>query len=295
MFKLDREMPRFLKHNEAIIKRVWYNYNQKRVGTYYAPAYLRTTENINGYYDRMNFEGKSVLTVIGASDHVFNAILRGAKKVDAFDISMYAIMFYYLKEAAVKALNYEEFVEFLYDQNTHFSRDMYLKVLPYLNEKAVMFWNLVFNAKDSRKIITSNNFCFCTCMGLPVDLSKRVSSFLDKDNFYILKEKMKTTEVRVFLENALTLDNIDGKYDYIILSNIIDYVAEEKFKSAIERYVNKLNKGGEIKVGYIYHRVPSGKIAGLDCQVEKVPAFSETILGGNNNLSNYVLTKKGMR
>ena len=68
----------------------------------YSASYVFTTENINAYYDRLDLKDKSILTVVGSGDHILNAILRGAKKIDAFDISGYAILFYYLKEAAVK-------------------------------------------------------------------------------------------------------------------------------------------------------------------------------------------------
>ena len=62
-------------------------------------AYLRTTENINGYYDRLYFKDKKILSVVGSGDQIFEAILRGAKEIDGFDISHNAILLYYLKEA----------------------------------------------------------------------------------------------------------------------------------------------------------------------------------------------------
>lgn len=290
MLKLISEMPSFLKYNEVLIsKKIYLEKKEKSsVGTYRSPAYLSTTENINGYYDLMNFKDKKILTVIGASDQIFNAILRGAKIVDGFDISIYAIMFYYLKEAALKALNYEEFIDFLYGKENIFSKKTYAKIIPYLNELALPFWNLVFKTKSPKKIIESSWFSFNSVMN--VKHLTKVSSFLDKANFYKVKEQIKKTKIRIFLEDVKSLDNIDGMYDYIILSNIIDYQKESLylFEQAIERYVSKLNVLGEIKVGYCYYR-PSGYEGMYD--IEEITSYSGAITGEKIH-SNYILTKK---
>ena len=166
MFKLEKEMPEFLRQNQVVIGKKLYSrkYANKCEFDYYSPAYLTTTENINGYYDMMDFEGKSVLTVVGASDHIFNAIVRGAKKVDGFDISIYAIMFYYLKEAALKSLEYMEFVEFLYSIKTGFNKKTYQKIMPYMNSVALPFWNYIFNQKNPIEIILSPYFAWNTLL-----------------------------------------------------------------------------------------------------------------------------------
>ena len=292
MLKLTSEMPSFLKYNEILISKKIYLTKKvtSLVGTYKSPAYLSTTENINGYYDLMDFENKKVLTVIGASDHIFNAILRGAKNVDGFDISIYAIMFYYLKEAALKTLNYEEFIVFLYGKEIAFNKKTYAKVIPYLNELALPFWNLVFSAKNPKKIIESSWFSFNSVMNVKHLIN--VSSFLDKDNFYKLKEQIKEAKIRIFLEDVKSLDNIDGMYDYIIISNIIDYQKGENlylFDQAIERYVSKLNILGEIKVGYCYYRPSSGYEDMYD--IEEILSYSGAITGEETH-PHYILTKK---
>ena len=295
MFKLEKEMPEFLRQNQVVIGKKLYSrkYANKCEFDYYSPAYLTTTENINGYYDMMDFEGKSVLTVVGASDHIFNAIVRGAKKVDGFDISIYAIMFYYLKEAALKSLEYMEFVEFLYSIKTGFNKKTYQKIMPYMNSVALPFWNYIFNQKNPIEIILSPYFAWNTLLTPNLNSTianlAKVSSFITKKNFYLLKEKMKTCEIRIFLEDVNALDNIDGTYDYIILSNIIDYVSDkEKFYQAIEQYISKLNILGEIKVGYIYAN-PS-KYASRYI-IDPVESFSRAITGSEGPY-NYMLTKK---
>ena len=93
--KLNTEMPAFIKYVEKVIKSD--NMNLEKEFNDYSLAYLKTTENVNGYYNLLDFTNKTILTVIGAGDQVFNAALNGAKKIDGFDISITAIMFYYLK------------------------------------------------------------------------------------------------------------------------------------------------------------------------------------------------------
>ena len=146
MLKLEKLMPHFLEYNKMVI-----NGSVSRTSgdihksfSYLSIPYLVPTENINGYYDLLDFNNKDILTVIGASDNVFNAILKGAKKIDAFDISIYAIMFYYLKEAAVKALDYDEYMMFFFDNIHGFDKETFAKIKPYLNEKALQFWLIIF-------------------------------------------------------------------------------------------------------------------------------------------------------
>ena len=287
MFKLEREMPFFLQHNELMIKKGSYLFklNKGNIGTFYAPAYLTTTENINGYYDHMDFEGKSVLTVIGASDQIFNAILRGASKVDGFDVSIYAIMFYYLKEATLKALNYEEFINFLYDLKNQFNKKTYQKLIPYIDKRALSFWNLIFSQKEPVRIITSSQFCFRNYIS-QINSLKKISSFLDKNNFYILKKRIKTCPVRIFLREVKFLDDIDGFYDYIILSNIIDYVDKDEFNQAISRYVNKLNFFIKI-INYVYQ--VSSDFPGYT--VEPIESITSAVTG-EVATCNYILIKK---
>lgn len=49
-------------------------------------AYPFTTENIDGYYNEIDFEGKKVLTVGSSLDQAINALYLGAKNVVVYDI-----------------------------------------------------------------------------------------------------------------------------------------------------------------------------------------------------------------
>ena len=225
----------------------------------FAPAYLFTTENINGYYDKLNMHKKKILTVIGSGDHVLNAILRGAKKIDAFDVSIYAILLYYLKEAAIKALSYEEFIEYFLKSDNINSRETFNKIKPYLSKNVLKFWEFVYDIIDQTKIFESRIFRCRPIQSeeyvtIANDLSK-LSGYLNKNKYEKLKEKIEHCEVNCYLKDSKELHDISGMYDYMFFSNIIQYQdAEEltKFKQAMNDYKVKLQRNGEIKVGYIY-------------------------------------------
>ena len=50
--------------------------------------YLFTTENIKGYMDELDLTNKKIITVTASSDHIINAILKGATKILTFDINI---------------------------------------------------------------------------------------------------------------------------------------------------------------------------------------------------------------
>ena len=48
--------------------------------------YPFTTENISGYIDNFDLEGKSLLTVGSSCDQIYNASLKGCKDITILDI-----------------------------------------------------------------------------------------------------------------------------------------------------------------------------------------------------------------
>lgn len=263
--ELKTEMPYFLEHIDAVIRGKLYLQNFRGDFSFdrLSPAYLRTNENMNAYYSKMDFNDKKVLSVIGSSDHVFEAISRGASSVDGFDISIPAIMFFYLKEAAMKVLSYEEYITFFFLERKSFDKHVYGRIEPYLNEIAREFWNKIFDIKEPKRIISSAYVTEPSYISsvykdfrIIADTLARASSYFAEENFYLLKEKLKKARIDVYLSDVRELDKIGDLYDNIILSNIIEYQKNYdyvKFIRAVERYYNfKLNSGGAIMAGYLF-------------------------------------------
>ena len=222
-------------------------------------SYLRTTENINGYYNKFNFKDKSVLTVIGSSDQIFESILRGAKKVSGFDISENAILLYYLKEAAVKALSYEEYMDFFFVEYKTFSKEKYLKLRPYLNEKVLSYWDSVFTNEDINSIVSSmlvsEKLTLYPSMSYAESKLSTLSAHLKEVNFDKLKELINSVQIDISLRDVFEIDKVEGNYDYIILSNIFEYHDPDKYKALMEEYKEKLTDDGILIIGYAYHDV----------------------------------------
>lgn len=88
-----------------------------------APVYLFTNENISGYlYKLRDLSGARVLSVAASGDHAFEAVLRGATYVDTFDINSYQRHVLELKVRMIRALPYEDFMDFFFDNKNFFNQ-----------------------------------------------------------------------------------------------------------------------------------------------------------------------------
>ena len=250
-FILKKTMPEILKKTQIILS----DQQSTTIFNELSPAYLFTTENISGYLDNLNLEGKDVLTVVGSGDHILNAILKGAKKVDAFDISTYAIMLYYLKEAAIKTLTYQEFIEFFFYRESQ--SDYYKKIRLSLEPGSLTFWDYIYNQMGFKlfhaSIFRGNYYSYA-----PIAQVRKlsfISSYLTEKNYNYLKTKINDCKITCYQRECKDLYDILSMYDYMFFSNIIQYQIDgdlEKFRTSISRYFTKLEIGGEIKVGYLY-------------------------------------------
>ena len=300
MFVIERNMPEILKQTQVLLnmtkagKNYFADINEDFAC--YSRAYLFTTENISGYMDSLDMEDKEVLTVIGSGDHILNAVLNGAKKIDAFDISVYAIMLYYLKEAAIKTLKYEEFKDYFFDESCPNNYMIYQKLREKLRPEALRFWDFVYQNIDANEIFNSLIFRIridSTNPDVAIKEKSRISSYLRRDNYYKLKELINLCEVNCYCSEVKELDEIMSTYDYMFFSNIIQYQIDDKseeLKQAILRYLGKLNKHGEIKFGYIYAYLRSKLDKFLmfqDCEVEEVEPVDDFF-----DDKDYVLTLK---
>ena len=223
-------------------------------------AYLRTTENINGYYDKLDFSGKKILTVVGSGDHIFEAILRGTKEIDGFDISHNAILLYYLKEAAIKTMRFEEYIKFFFVERNCFTRELYNILRTQLNEFALPFWDKVFNAENRNPLdiietmLVNKPAFYMASMAASRKLSA-LSSYLSEENYYILQSMINNAKITISLRDIKNVEQVLGFYDYIIFSNIFEYQETEEFKKLINKYREHLNSNGLIVVGYVYHDI----------------------------------------
>ena len=231
--------------------------------------YKFTNENIGGYYDLLNLKDKEILTVCSSGDHILEAILRDAKRVDSFDISIFTKYFMNLKIASVLTLEYDEFVNYLFDKTSIkiFSYEIYKKIRKILKEidlDYLLFWDNLYSNSRGFEIYSSGLFN-SMYIGISVFKNKK-SSYLNRENYYILKTKLEKylslNKSILFKQSNITeiAKKIKDKYDFVFLSNIASYMENIyanncgiNFYNLITKEIKKLLlENGVIEVAYLY-------------------------------------------
>lgn len=235
--------------------------NLSLFNNYFCWLYPFTNENINGYYSKLDFKGKNVLTVISSGDHILNAILMGALSIDAFDSNRLAKYYSELKIAAIKQLSLEEFVLFFYNKSLfkmspyYFDKKIYLKIREELDYSYRKFWDYVFEKYKPKKIYRSFLFTddFLDLKGLI-----KANSYLNVDNYAILKEKLQSKKIRVNYHDKKLQDisNVNKKFDLIILSNVPAFLDEIYDSECLKNFKNLINdicnENTKIVICYMY-------------------------------------------
>ena len=239
--------------------------NKETIEAYFDHLYHFTTEMINGYYKLLSFKGKKILTVMGSGDHTLNAILKGSRNIDTFDINPLAIYYYKLKEAAIKGLEYNEFCEFFYpckletiNRNPKiWNHKIYLKFSPYLEPLYKKFWDSMYLEFSGEEIRNSKLFWEDNIMQTRLH---RYNSYLTKNGYYLLKNILLNQKVKInFYNKNISNLELKQKYDYMFLSNISQYLNKiykkdelEQFNELIKKLANSLNPNGILFHSYLY-------------------------------------------
>ena len=231
----------------------------------FGPTYLFTTENISGFSEKISFFEKCVFSVCSSGDQAFNMKFNGASEVDVFDINIFSKYFFRLKEAAIKNLSYNEFLDFFIPKNKFnnsvFLLDTYLSFRNDIkDEKIRKFWDFLFCNYTGKEIFNSNLFF---CYNYPRSKYIKYNDYLrNEDNYNKLKTELKKETNNIYFYNFnLFKDKFpnDKKYDFIYLSNIFDYLwindsleYIKKVKEIILNIKNNLSNGGKIAISYLY-------------------------------------------
>ena len=172
--------------------------NKELLKNYFCWLYPFTNENIKGYYSKINFKNKNVLTVTASGDHALNALLLGANCVETFDSNPLAKYYSELKIAGIKTLSLEEFILFFYNKSFKtnkyfFDKDIYIKkigVLSGLKGK---------NPRDfSSHMFRHSHISLLTELGIPVKaIMSRVGHINEKTTIQIYTHVTKNMELDI--------------------------------------------------------------------------------------------------
>lgn len=199
----------------------------------YGKTYFWTNENINGYLNLVDLEGKdSALTVLASGDHAFNLIQRGILNIDTFDTNLltefYSIE---LKRAIILKYNYEQYFSFMRilcstNVSVDVLTDMIKGLFPYMSERSKTFWYeiLEYNYKLQKHHGTWINLIRLLCVNTNLHSDGINGYALTEENYNALRSNLSKTNITFKEANAIELDeSFDKKYDCIMLSNILDY------------------------------------------------------------------------
>lgn len=234
--------------------------NGKVTRNNFSKIYPFCNENIAGYFDFFDFEGKSLLTVGSSLDQSINAIYKGCKDITVLDICPFTEEYFYLKKAAILSLEPGDFAKLLFYKkyphafcyNPHALKltkyPKLLEMLEKLNPDAYDFW-LSLLASKSPQIIRNN--LFSSDEENP-KITKQLNLYLkDKNAYYQTREKI-VDITPTFITADITKASLDTTYDNIILSNVTTYFTKEEILTLFSRLIQHLNPKGLLMFGYLY-------------------------------------------
>ncbi len=217
-----------------INKEIGYCYLQD----YFMRLYSFSNENLSAYLCKHNYNNKNVLTTGSSGDQVLNLISYNCHDITHLDINPFSKYFFDLKKAAIFGLNRDEYLKFFTNNNTIFNfynptlnQHTYQKISKYLPQDSLTFWNAIFNKFDT-KTIRKN--LFMTGELPKLDLMKN-NDYLQDITFSKMRTQLEKVEP-IFVTAELSQINPDNysKYDYIILSNIMDFIYSLPVKTTEE-------------------------------------------------------------
>lgn len=257
LYKTKELIENYIKYHNAFSNRV----------------YSYTNENICSYLNNFDFNDKSnALSVLSSGDQVFNLIHNGITSIDAFD-SNYLTEFYSLgiKKAMILKYDYKDFLhkylDLLLGYYSIYKESIFIeKLLPYMESRYAMFWNelvkfnydLQSNNSDKRLLISD----IVTKKFIMKDRIKLYNNYLfSNEDYEILKDNLLNSKINFSCLDILDISNkFNNKYDFILLSNIFDYL-DSRFKfgwnySCLKKEINKmnsmLNNDGVILIHYLF-------------------------------------------
>lgn len=236
-------------------------------------VYSYTNENIKSYLNNFDFNDKnSALSVLSSGDQVFNLIHNGIINIDTFD-SNYLTEFYSLgiKKAMILKYDYKDFLhkylDLLLGYYSIYKESIFIeKLLPYMDNKYAVFWNelvkfnydLQSNISDKRLLISD----IVIKKFIMKDRIKLYNNYLSNNEDYeILKDNLLNSKINFSCLDILDISNkFNNKYDFILLSNIFDYL-DSRFKLGwnyfyLKEEINKmypmLNNDGVMLIHYLF-------------------------------------------
>lgn len=228
----------------------------------YSSIYIAPTSNVKGIINCYD-DFSSILTVGSCGGIPFEALLKGAKKVDCFDKNELQKYYFELALNSIFCFKYEDFCRYFsldYDKLLH--PDFYHTIENKLSSEAREIWKMLFDIFGIDRLINSK--LLRTSFRVDLEYLKRFCSYYNEESYNKLQKILRSGEVEINYDicdvSELLSRYIGNKYDLILLDNIFQYYTEiDRLCSSdlIDKFVKNdlvqlLNDDGHIQVNYAF-------------------------------------------
>ena len=243
-------LEKFYSGKERFVKTSWLNFSTERI-------YMTSNEDLAETHRFLgSLEGQRVLTVGSSFDQVLNAIMNGSKDITLMDANILSKYYGEYKMAMIKNLDFKTFSS-LYKSNGVgiVSPKVYKKIFQDLSKDSQVFWGTIFLDQETPILTKIQMFHF--------SYETESEFYHSKEAYNLLREKLNDVDLKFCLAEFRDCPNYaDGKYGYINLSNVFDYIPTSVFKKVIRQlYDNNLTDGGNMQVYYSFNNpLPKKKV-----------------------------------
>jgi len=249
----------------------------KRSGVYEAvnysasKCYTHTNEKLDQYFATLNLKGKRIATVGSSGDQMIYALLAGATDLTLIDVNPLTEPFVEYKLAICKNLDFDTANQIFDPAKIIEARQagenpiemldpkVYRKISHDLHGAVRQFWDTIMleisSEEKSDTTVTAidvmHNMLHATSLGVE-------GYYRNKDEYERLQKVLRAGDYKLTYKIADIGDfprRLDGRYDYIGLSNVYNYMSslssKRTFNSAVQKLYDKhLNPSGIIQVHY---------------------------------------------
>ena len=248
--------------------------------------YTNTNEDLSLLFSQLDLSDKNILTVLSSSDYLYMSYLFGAKRVDCFDINPLTFRLFYLRKWLISNniidigfCSYEDVIRVI----------MNMEKTNMDNEKeSLLFWKEVLSKMGESDFY--HNQLFTT-------IFNPFNSFY-KDKLVNLSKILSYVDPTFYsfdICDNLGI-NIGKRYDFIFLSNILDYNrSRERIEVAFNNLLPLVDKQAKIVCSHISQFANGACPPDLDLEkniFQEAFEYSHIASSENQHIHYYQYTKK---
>lgn len=201
--------------------------------------YHFSTENIKAGMEKLDLKDKKVCTVLASGDQALSAHYYGAKEIVCFDINQLTKYYMDLKVAALKVLNYHDYLHFLinHNDNMYFNYHVFSHIKPLLPQDSQVVWEEIYKVVGYQGNAIYDSALFNTKFNLShAGRIKQMVPYMKNEKSYLeTQTKMGDFQYQFESCDIKSLPYIlEDKFDFIFLSNILEHNLDEKIKASSE-------------------------------------------------------------